>query len=59
MHQLKDVCHQRYILNRNKRSYDTEYRCVYLISLDLAKSPFEKSSEVPDLAKTKVLELSP
>ena len=46
MHQMKDICHQ----------YDTENHCGYLISLDLAKSPFVK---VPDLVKTKVLDLSP
>ena len=59
MHQMKDICHQLYILNRNKRSHDTENHCSYFISLDLAKSPFVKSIYVSDLAKTKVLDLGP
>ena len=39
IHQMKDIWHQYYILNRYKRSHDTENHCGYLISLDLAKSP--------------------
>ena len=31
---------------------------VYTLSLDLAKSPLVKSIQVPDLAETKVLDLS-
>ena len=46
MHQMKDICHQLYILNRYKRSHDTENHCGYLIILDLAKSPFVKSIEI-------------
>ena len=37
------ICHEQYILNRNKRSHDTENHCGYLIDFDLAKSPFVKS----------------
>ena len=59
IHQMKDIYHQYYMLNRNKRSHDTENHCGYMISLDLAKSPFAKSIKVPDLVKTKVLDLSP
>ena len=39
IHQMKDIWHQYYILNRYKRSHDTENHCGYLISLDLARSP--------------------
>ena len=49
---MKDICHQYYILNRNKRSHDTENHYGYMISLGLAKSPFVKSIYVPDLAET-------
>ena len=37
--QMKAIWHQYYILNRSKRSHDTENHCGYLISWDLAKSP--------------------
>ena len=58
--QMKDICHQYYILNRNKKSHGPENHCGYMISLGLVKPPFVKSiSKVPDLAKTKVLYLSP
>ena len=40
-------------------SYDTENYCGYLISLDLAKSPFCEIHLSPRPAKTKVLDLSP
>ena len=43
MGQIKDICHQYYILNRNKMSHDTENHCGYMINLDLAKTPFVKS----------------
>ena len=39
IHEMKDIWHQYYILNRYKRSHDTENHCGYLLSLDLAKSP--------------------
>ena len=34
---------RRSSLNRYNRSHDTENHCGYLMSLDLAKSPFVKS----------------
>ena len=37
IHQMKDIWLQYYILNRYKRSHDTENHCGYLISLDLGK----------------------
>ena len=43
MSQMKDICHQYYILNRNKMSHDTENHGGYMIRLDLATSPFVKS----------------
>ena len=51
---MKDICHQYYILNRNKRSHDPENHCGYMIILDLAKSPFLRQN----LAETKVLTLT-
>ena len=33
MYQMEDLCHQYYILNRNKRPHDTEIHCGYLLSL--------------------------
>ena len=37
---MKDICHQKYSLNRKERSHDIENHCDYLIILDLARSPF-------------------
>ena len=55
--QMKDICHQYYILNRNKRSHDPENHCGYMIILDLAKSPFVNTLLRQNLAETKVLTL--
>ena len=59
MHQMKDIWHQYYILIRYKRSHDTENHCVYLIILDLGKSPFVNTVLRQKLAETKVLTLRP
>ena len=40
-------------LTRYRRSHDIENLCGYVISLDLANSPFVKSIEVQDLARQK------
>ena len=53
MHQIKDICHQYYVVTGNKRSHDTEKY------FGIAKSPFVNLIQVRDLAKTKVLDLSP
>ena len=54
---MKDICHQKYSLNRKERSHDTENHCAYLIILDLAKSPFVNTVLRQNLAETKVLTL--
>ena len=57
MHQMKDIFHQQYSLNRKERSHDTENYCGYLIILDLAKSLFVNTVLRQNLAETKVLTL--
>ena len=54
---MKDICHQYYILNSNKRSHDPENHCGYMIILGLAKSPFVNTVLRQNLAETKVLTL--
>ena len=54
---MKEICHQYYILDRNKRSHDPETHYDYMIILDLAKSPFVNTVLRQNLAETKVLTL--